>query len=257
MGLWRSKVEDFGQVEAIDLLHEMKMSVSSVHWAGGFTGGDGRSFNSAIEDAKDAIRLTSAVTANCLILHPGSRNFHTAANASRLINKALESLVPYASDFDVSLAIEPMCCGSCRQWTFVDNFKQTVELISRHPSQVLGIVLDLFHVGLSQEFADELPNLSDRIKLVQIADKNREIPFEDNRCPLGSGCVPIAHWLTLLSRLGYGGPYEIELHGFDMEGIEYSQMLQDSHRFVDACISNSELMNSGLADTKPKIEFID
>jgi len=43
IGVSRDKVSDFGVDAAADLLFEMKMSVSSVNWAGGFTGSDGRS----------------------------------------------------------------------------------------------------------------------------------------------------------------------------------------------------------------------
>ena len=72
IGVWRTKVEDYGLVEAVDLIHEMKLQVSSVNWAGGFTGSDGRSFIEAIDDAVDAIRLTSSLQANCLVIHPGA-----------------------------------------------------------------------------------------------------------------------------------------------------------------------------------------
>ncbi|MDB4381179.1 sugar phosphate isomerase/epimerase, partial [Mariniblastus sp.] len=58
MGLWRQKIDDFGRSAGIDLLYENKMSVSSVHWAGGFTG-DGRTFSDAIEDAIESIHLAS------------------------------------------------------------------------------------------------------------------------------------------------------------------------------------------------------
>ena len=91
MGLWRQKIDDFGRSAAIDLLYENKMSVSSVHWAGGFTG-DGRTFSDSIEDAIESIHLASQVDADCLIIHPGSRNGHTTSNATRLMKSALSQL---------------------------------------------------------------------------------------------------------------------------------------------------------------------
>jgi len=35
IGLWRQKIEDYGVDEAIDLIHESSLSVSSLHFAGG------------------------------------------------------------------------------------------------------------------------------------------------------------------------------------------------------------------------------
>ncbi len=71
IGVWRTKLEDFGLADAVDLIHEMKLNVSSVNWAGGFTGSDGRSYLEAIDDAVDAIRLTSALQAKLPVDSPG------------------------------------------------------------------------------------------------------------------------------------------------------------------------------------------
>ena len=77
IGVWRQKIDDFDQSAAIDLLFELNMQVSSLHWAGAFTGCDGKSFTEAIEDAEEAIQLARLLDADCLIVHPGSRNGHT------------------------------------------------------------------------------------------------------------------------------------------------------------------------------------
>jgi len=87
IGISRDKVSDFGVEAAVDLLFEMKMAVSSVNWAGGFTGSDGRSFVDSVEDAKEAIQFAGLVDADCLVLHSGGMNGHTDLCARSIVTR--------------------------------------------------------------------------------------------------------------------------------------------------------------------------
>ena len=60
IGVWRQKVTDFGDEKAIELLAESGLKISSLLWAGGFTGSDGRSFRDSIADGAEAVRLAGA-----------------------------------------------------------------------------------------------------------------------------------------------------------------------------------------------------
>ena len=77
IGVWRQKLADFGERRGIELIREAGLHVSSVLWAGGFTGSDGHSYQESIDDALDAIRLTAALDADCLVIYSGGRNGHT------------------------------------------------------------------------------------------------------------------------------------------------------------------------------------
>jgi sugar phosphate isomerase/epimerase len=244
IGIWRTKVEDYGLVEAVDLIHEMKLTVSSLNWAGGFTGSDGRSFVDAVEDAMDAIRLASSLQANCLVIHPGARNLHTQGHAHRILEAALQQLIPVAADYDICLAIEPMLTGDASHWSFLESFEQHLEIVNRHPVERLGLVLDLFHVGREASVFQQLPDYFDRIRLVQIADRRQKIGSEDSRCPLGTGIVPLDKWIGRLDQLGYAGPLEIELRGSDMERVDYTDLLRDSLAFLDRSIAKARIMAS-------------
>lgn len=239
MGLWRQKIDDFGRSAAIDLLYENKMSVSSVHWAGGFTG-DGRTFSDAIEDAVESIHLASQVDADCLIIHPGSRNGHTTSNACRLMNSALSQLVPVAADYGVKLAIEPMLTRNAASWTFMERLEDSFELMERFPAQHLGWVFDLYHFGFDAELFENLESQINRLRLVQLSDRNllleksgKSRQGQDSfRLPLGKGEAPIEAWLGKLQRIGYTGKYELEVHGSSVKDIDYFSLLDDTIDFL-------------------------
>ena len=55
ISLWRPKVSDVGAASAAAMLSVAGIRVSSLQWAGGFTGGDGRSFAESLDDAIERV----------------------------------------------------------------------------------------------------------------------------------------------------------------------------------------------------------
>lgn len=263
MGLWRQKLDDFGRSAAIDLLYENKMSVSSVHWAGGFTG-DGRTFSDSIEDAIESIHLASQVDADCLIIHPGSRNGHTTSNATRLMKSALTQLVPVAADYGVKLAMEPMLTRNAASWTYLERLEDSFELMERFPAQSVGWVFDLYHFGFDAELFETLENRIQRLLLVQLSD--RKLVLEKNarsrqghdsfRLPLGKGEAPIEAWLGKLQGLGYAGKYELEVHGSCVKDLDYFSLLDETIDYLGAP-RISEMLESRPVNSSPDILQID
>ena len=263
MGLWRQKLDDFGRSAAIDLLYENKMSVSSVHWAGGFTG-DGRTFSDSIEDAIESIHLASQVDADCLIIHPGSRNGHTTSNATRLMKSALTQLVPVAADYGVKLAIEPMLTRNAASWTYLERLEDSFELMERFPAQSVGWVFDLYHFGFDAELFETLENRIQRLLLIQLSD--RKLVLEKNarsrqghdsfRLPLGKGEAPIEAWLGKLQGLGYAGKYELEVHGSCVKDLDYFSLLDETIDYLGAP-RISEMLESRPVNSSPEILQID
>ena len=232
IGLWRSKLDDLGQNEAIDLLSEMQMDVSSLSWAGGFTGSNGNSYVSAIDDAIEAIILAHRLQANCLIVHPGGHNGHTNSHLSRLFRSAFQTLTPIAEDYGIRLAIEP-CLGHKRNaFNFFESWQQQIEAIQEFSPRQVGLVIDLYHLGENLEIARSLKSLLPRIALVQLADFDHRPAHEENRCPLGQGQVPIQYWLEQLNQLNYHGFVELELHGIGMQGTPYAEVIRSSQTFL-------------------------
>ena len=237
LGIWRSKIQDIGIDQAIDLIHESPMSVSSVHWIGGFTGSDGQRLIDSMNDAVDGIRLASRLSAGCLIVHPGARNGHTMSHAHRLLSQATEKLLPIAEDYGVTLAIEPILWDRKSEWSFLKSLDANLKFISQFEHSNLKLVLDLFHVGLNSEVFERLHQFVDQIALVQLADRfstgtsNGAIPwYATQRQMLGMGDVNIPRWINRLESLGYKGQYEVEVHGCS---TDYFDMLDRSALFTD------------------------
>lgn len=225
IGVWRQKLADFGDDRGAKLLQDSGLTASSLQWAGGFTGSDGRPHTDSLVDARLAIHTAAAIGAKCLIVHSGARGTHTYNHARRLFRQALEKLLPLAEERGVSIAVEPMH-GDCGcGFTFLNCFDETLALIAECDSPALGIVLDTYHWGHEPLLVDRLPQLMPYLALVQLGDGRQPPRGEANRCPLGEGIIPLRDIVHSLEAAGYEGYYEVELMGEEFETANYLDLL--------------------------------
>jgi sugar phosphate isomerase/epimerase len=228
IGVWRQKLADYGDERGIRLIKQTGLSVSSLQWAGGFTGCEGRTHDESLHDARQAICLAESLSAGCLLIHSGARGVHTANHARRLLKQALDKLLPLAEERGVPLAIEPMHgdCGAA--WTFLHCLDETLGLVNAYKSPALKLALDTYYWGHEPSLADRLPQLAPHLALVQLADSRQPPRGEPNRCRLGQGNVPLGEIVRTLGAAGYDGNYEVELMGEEIEAGDYRQLLAES-----------------------------
>lgn len=232
IGVWRQKLADYGEERGIDLLREARLAVSSLLWAGGFTGSDGRSHRDSIEDALDAVRLAAQLESATLIVHTGPRAGHTHNHARRLVRSALVDVAQYAEELGVTLALEPMHPGCAGEWTFLTTLEQASELAGEIASPALKLVADTYHLCQGGIAPLEQGDLVGQLALVQLGDARTPPEGEQNRCPLGEGKIPLRDAIEQLRRGGYRGYWEIELLGEDVETADYGELLAQSRSSV-------------------------
>lgn len=241
IGVWRQKLSDFGEERGIDLLRESGLEVSSLLWAGGFTGSDGHSFREAVQDAQDSIRLAAAMQAGCLVLYTGSRAGHTHSHARRLITSALLELAPLAEDLDVTLAIEPMHLGCASDWTFLNGLDDSLRLLDSTGCPHLKLAFDTYHLGHEPQVQSRLAEIASRIAVVQLGDAKGPPQGEQNRCLMGEGELPLRQMVSALTEAGYDGFFEVELMGEDIEARDYHDLLAQTRAAYLELVSASSV----------------
>ena len=232
IGVFRQKLDDFGIDRAVELLAELSLSVTSLSWAGGFTGSDGRAFDDAVADAVDAVNDAANLRAETLVVLAGGRNNHIRNHARRTLCDALKELACAADDFGVRLSLEPIHAGCGDEWSFVNDLESTLEIIEKVGSPSLGLTLDTYHVGMDEEVVRWLPDVVPHLHLVQLGDARHSPLGEMNRCLLGNGNVPLETILDTLLRNDYQGPFEVELIGEDVEPLSYDEILDHAQAYV-------------------------
>lgn len=234
VSLWRTKLSDLGVAEARRLLRRRGIRVSSLQWAGGFTGSDGRTFRESVDDAWDAVRAAAALGSGVLVVHPGCRGGHTLGHAHRLLCEAMERLAPAAHDRGVRLAIQPFHPAAAAGCGFLTRVASALEWVDRFDHPGVGLALDLWQFGGEPGLVGLLPDLVSRLAVVRVADREGPPSPDGERLPPGAGSLPLEPVLATLVALGYRGWCEFEVVGEAVEATGYRQMLESVRRTADA-----------------------
>ncbi len=228
VGVWRTKLAEYGEEKGGELLREHGMSVSSLQWIGGFTGSDGRSYRDSLHDGLDAIQLAADLKARTVVVLAGGRSGHTKNHAQRLLLGALDELSEAAEAVGVQLALEPMHAGCAFDWSFVTDIPQCLDIIGRIGRKNLGLVFDCYHLAQDASVMSWIDSIVPFVRLVQLGDAKHAPMGEQNRCLLGHGRVPLEAILSAFQRGGYDGFYELEMLGEEVEHLEYEHVLGES-----------------------------
>lgn len=222
ISLWRPKVSDAGVAETARLLATSGVAASSLQWAGGFTGGDGRSFAESVADAVDAITVAEAVGAPVLVVHSGCRGGHTRSHAARLLSQALEMLAPRAAAAGVTLAIRPVHPLAAPGCSFVTRLADALDLVEQFDDSAVRLAVDLWQFGGDGGIDALLPRLAAAAAVVQVADRTGEPSPAADRLPAGCGELPLEQLVAGLFEAGYRGPVEFDPVGEAVESMGYA-----------------------------------
>lgn len=234
LALWRTKISDVGVETARRLLLRHGLRASSLQWAGGFTGGEGRSFRESVDDAIEAIETAEFLGAGALVVHPGCRGGHTLGHAHRLLAEACEILAPRAWDAGVRLAIRPFPAAASAGCGFLTRLSSTLEWIDRFDHPAVGMALDLWHFGHDATLAGLLPALVRRLAVVKVADRIGPPVAQGERLVPGRGTLALESLVADLVAHGYAGDMEFEPVGEDVETAGYDATLGRLRGVVDA-----------------------
>lgn len=228
ISLWRPKVSDIGAVRASAMVSAAAMRVSSLQWAGGFTGGDGRSYAESIDDAEDAIATAGTLGAPVLIVHSGCRGGHTKSHASRLLTQALEDLAPRAARAGVALALKPAHPGGGAACSFFGGLREAVELVERFADPAIRLALDLWHFADAPETETLIPRLAASAAIVTVADRCGGPAADADRLPAGHGTLPLERLVAELVADGFEGAVEFDPVGEEVEILGYEGIWRET-----------------------------
>jgi sugar phosphate isomerase/epimerase len=241
LALSRPKLSDTGATAVAAALAAAGISAASLHRAGGFTGGDGRSFTESVADAVEAIEAaatlgaaTRAARPPVVVLHSGCRGGHTRTHAARLLQEALAALLPAARREGVILALQPLRSTAAPGCSFVTTLGEALDVIAGCADPAVALALDLWHFGDDPELAALLPRLAAAAVLVQVADRCGPPTATEDRLPAGHGTLPLERAVTALVTHGYRGVLEFDPVGETVEVLGYGGVLRETRLVADA-----------------------
>ena len=225
IGVWRPKLAEFGEERGIELIRESGLEVSSLCWAGGFTGANGQSYQEALDDARDAIRVAGQLGASALVVVSGARNSHTANHARRLLIDALKRLAPFAADCGVVLALQPVHPMFAPEWSFLTTVEETLSVLDGCRDHRIQMAFDVGHLWPEPRLLERIPQFAERVALVQLSDSRHPPRCRHDRCLPGDGEIPLREIVHAFDESGYSGYYELEIWSEELWNSDYRSLL--------------------------------
>lgn len=211
MGVWRLKLDEYGEQSSVERLAAAELAVSSVSYIGGFTGSAGLTYREAMADAYSTLFTAAALRAECLVVCPGSRGRYTERHERRLVVHAIRELSIAAEEFDLTLALQPMQSRFARRWTSLCTLDDSLEMLDEVDRPNVGMVLDTFHLGHDLQLVDRIPEFVDRVAIVQISDAPAHPKSLYDRCLPGEGVLPIEQIVGALLDNDYQGCFDLQV----------------------------------------------
>ncbi|OKH72305.1 xylose isomerase [Mycobacterium sp. SWH-M1] len=216
VGLWRDRVAEAGVAESAKILADNGIRVSSLCRGGFLTGFD----DDALDDNRRAIEEAAALGAPELVMVVGGIPNRDLPGARARVADRIGALAPHAATCGVRLALEPLHPMYCADRAVVSTLSQALALAEPHPADVVGVVVDTFHVWWDPELPQQIAEAGrqGRISSYQICDWLVPMAADPlmSRGMMGDGVIDFASVTAMVSAAGYHGDVEVEIFNADV-----------------------------------------
>ena len=238
LGVWREPVAQVGLADAVRMVRDAGLRVSSVCRGGFFTSADPDTRRERHDDNRHALDEAAELGAPCLVLVPGGlpgddRDLPAARSRAAA---GVEALVPHALDVGVRLAIEPMHPIFAADRGVVSTLRQALDIAEPLPAEAVGVVVDTFHVWWEPEVEEQIARAAGRIASYQVCEWITPLPPDAllSRGMMGDGHIDFPHLTSCVSAAGYRGDVEVEIFNADVWAADGDAVLDTlTRRYVE------------------------
>jgi sugar phosphate isomerase/epimerase len=212
VGLWREKVHQAGIEKAKAFITEAGLKVSSLCRAGFFPFDNDVQRRKSIDDNRKAIDEAVALGTQLVVLVCGGIAAAGLSASRRMVEEGIASLVPYAAERGVRLGIEPLHPMFAADRSVIVTLAHANELAARFSPEVVGIIVDAYHVWWDPALEREIARAAGRIFGFHVSDWI--LPIRDilnGRGLMGDGYIELSGITAMVERAGYEGPIEVEI----------------------------------------------
>ncbi|WP_104137595.1 MULTISPECIES: sugar phosphate isomerase/epimerase [unclassified Cryobacterium] len=217
IGLWREPVAKAGLDEAVRLVTDAGLRVSSLCRGGFFTMPEGPARRAAIDDNRRALAEAAALGAPTLVLVAGGlpEGSRDIAGARERVRDALGELAPDARAAGVTLAIEPLHPMYASDRAVISTLGQALDMAEQFGADAVGVVVDTFHVWWDPQLFAQIARAGagGYIASYQVCDWATPLPADvllARQFP-GDGVIDFEPITRAVLAAGYRGDIEVEI----------------------------------------------
>lgn len=239
VGLWRKKVDEIGEAAAVAAVRKSGLGVTTLSYAGGFSGSAGLQFREALEDGYEAVFTAAAVGARTLIVSPGARARYTARHEFRLVTQAIRELSFVAEELGVQLAVMPRTSRYAGRWTALHSFENAIALCDATCRRNVGLVYDTFYLAEDEDALSGAEQHADRVFALQLRDAVDVSASEYSQCVPGAGNLKVREAIHCLYENGFAGDVDVQICSETIWKQDLADVLMSCQREVVSLLRSS------------------
>lgn len=214
ISVWRQYLEGRDIVRTGDMLRSHDLEIVSLVRGGFFPSTSSDKRNRAIEDNKKAVDEAAALGAPMIVLVCGADPGQPLETSRAQIQAGIETVLPYAIDAGVKLAIEPLHPMYADIRSAVNTMAQANDMAEAIGSDHVGVAADVYHIWWDPDLRKELNRCGKNGNLYafHICDwMSPTVDFLNDRGLMGEGCIPIRAIRGWAEEAGFTGFNEVEI----------------------------------------------
>ena len=233
IGLWRHKIVEAGLAESVRLVRDAGLRVSSVCRGGMFPAATEAERQARIDDNRRAIDEAAELGADALVLVCGAAPDRDIDAAREMVRDGIAQLVPYARERGVKLGIEPLHPMFAAERSVIVTLGEANALAEQFESDVVGVVIDVYHVWWDPEVYTQIKRAARRILGFHVNDWI--VPLPDmlmGRGLMGDGVIELRRLRAAVDAAGYTGSIEVEIFNqaiSDMPGEAVLRLMKERY----------------------------
>ncbi|HWU57224.1 MAG TPA: sugar phosphate isomerase/epimerase family protein [Microbacteriaceae bacterium] len=242
IGLWREPVADVGLDEAVRLVADSGLRVSSLCRGGFFTPLPGAARNAALDDNRRAIDETAALAAAgaegsraVLVLVAGGlpAGSRDLIGARERVRDAVGVLEADAASAGVTLAIEPLHPMYAADRAVISTLGQALDIAEQFNATTssgptVAVEVDTFHIWWDPQVLEQIARAgrTGRIASYQVCDWITPLPADVllGRGMMGDGHIDFGPMTDAVERAGYTGDVEVEIFNQQIWDAPFDQV---------------------------------
>src|SRR5690606_7874989 len=214
ISVWRQYLEGRNIAKTGDMLRSHGLNLVSLVRGGFFPSTSQSKRNLAIDDNKKAIDEAAALGSPMIVLVCGADPGQSLEVSRAQIQEGIETVLPYAMDKKVKLAIEPLHPMYADTRSAVNTMAQANDMAEAIGSDYIGVAADVYHLWWDPHLQQELMRCGKNGNLFafHICDwMSPTVDFLNDRGLMGEGCIPIQKIRGWAEDAGFEGYNEVEI----------------------------------------------
>jgi sugar phosphate isomerase/epimerase len=228
----RAKMLAYGVEQAVRLLRDSGLAVSSMLSAGQFTLEDGERWPKQVENTLATLDLAHRAGAKCVLILTGPGGSLLPGEAEQRFLEILhDQLLPQAEQARIPLVLEPSSQLRA-DISYIHTHHDVFDLVDRVGSPHFKVCMEISTAWVERWLYEDIRDRADRIGVVQINDFKPGTRCTPERVPPGDGTIPLRRIIGALEAAGYGGYYDVELVGPEIDRMGPEEAVRRSVEWV-------------------------